>query len=64
MLYITPSIQCRGNNVPMSIYRFMSKLLQFTDLKVTGFAFKEQVKELHICVKPYKNGCCCPDCGH
>ena len=31
---------------------------------MTGFAFKEYSKELHIIVKPYKNGCRCPECGH
>jgi len=32
-------------------------------MKVTWFKFKEYGKELHLGVKPYKNGCLCPECG-
>jgi len=31
-------------------------------MKVTWFEFKDHNKELHIGVKPYKNGCCCQQC--
>lgn len=32
-------------------------------MKITEFWFKKRDKELHLAVKPYKNGCCCPECG-
>ena len=41
----------------------LSKLLRLNDVKITYFEFKNRDKELHVGVKPYKNGCCCPKCG-
>jgi transposase len=32
-------------------------------MKITRFWFKNRNKELHLTVKPYKNGCRCPECG-
>ena len=32
-------------------------------MKITHFEFKNRDKELHLTVKPYKNGCRCPECG-
>jgi transposase len=32
-------------------------------MKITRFWFKKRDKELHLAVKPYKNGCRCPECG-
>jgi transposase len=32
-------------------------------MKITDFWFKKRNKELHLAVKPYKNGCRCPACG-
>ena len=32
-------------------------------MKITRFWFKNRNKELHLAVKPYKNGCRCPECG-
>jgi len=32
-------------------------------LSVTDFSFKFRKKELHLWVKPYKNGCRCPHCN-
>jgi transposase len=32
-------------------------------LKVSDFEFKNRGTELHLAVKPYKNGCRCPHCG-
>ena len=32
-------------------------------MKVTDFCFKNRDTELHLAVKPYKNGCRCPTCG-
>jgi len=40
----------------------IKKLLRLKDMKVVGFAFKRW-NELLITVKPYKNGCLCPECG-
>lgn len=32
-------------------------------MKITHFVFKNRDKELHLSVKPHKNGCRCPECG-
>jgi transposase len=37
-------------------------LLKLKDLKLSSFTFKERTKELFLSVKPYKNGCRCPEC--
>lgn len=39
------------------------KLLRLKGLKVTFIWFKSRAKELHLSVKPHKNGCRCPKCG-
>ena len=38
-------------------------MLRLKTLKITDFHFKDRDKELHLGVKPYKNGCRCPHCG-
>ena len=38
-------------------------ILRLKSLKITHFRFLHREKELHLAVKPYKNGCRCPDCG-
>ena len=43
--------------------KLLCKLLHLTELKVTGFKFADYGKELHLNVKPFKNGCRCPECG-
>jgi transposase len=43
--------------------KLLSKLLHLKTLKITDFQFKHRDKELHLAVKPYKNGCRCPHCG-
>lgn len=47
----------------MSNLKLLRRMLRLTTLKITGFAFKLRGKELHLAVKPYKNGCRCPTCG-
>lgn len=48
----------------LSICRFVAKLFRFKKyLKVTDIRFENYGKTLKILVKPYKNGCRCPDCG-
>ena len=46
----------------MTNSKLLSKLLRLKTLKITGFQFKHRDKELHLAVKPYKNGCRCPHC--
>lgn len=46
----------------MSSLKLLTKLLLLKKLKITWFEFKNRGKELHIGVKPHKNGCCCPEC--
>ncbi len=32
-------------------------------IKITDFWFENRDTELHLAIKPHKNGCCCPECG-
>jgi len=47
----------------MTINKFIRKLLKLKGLCVTGFKFANRNTELHLWVKPHKNGCLCPYCG-
>ena len=47
----------------MSNLKLLSKILRLQSLKITDFWFKNREQELHLAVKPYKNGCRCPTCG-
>ncbi len=47
----------------MSNVKLLSKLLRLKEMKVRWFQFENRGKELHLGVKPYKNGCRCPKCG-
>ncbi len=38
-------------------------LLGFKELSVTGFKIQPDKGVLHLWVKPFKNGACCPECG-
>jgi transposase len=46
----------------MSEVGVLSKVLRLKEIKISSFDFKNRDKELHINVKPYKNGCLCPFC--
>jgi transposase len=43
--------------------KLLTKLLRLKNIKITWFEFRNRDKELHIGVKPYKNGCRCPTCN-
>jgi len=46
-----------------NVTHFIAKLFRFKRyLKVVGYVFEDYGKTLKILVKPYKNGCRCPDC--
>jgi len=47
----------------VSNLKLLYKRLRLNGMKITDFWFKNRNKELHLAVKPYKNGCCCPQCG-
>ena len=47
----------------MSNLKLLNKILRLKGMKITRFWFKNRDKELHLAVKPYKNGCRCPECG-
>lgn len=47
----------------MSNLRLLGKLLRLKELKITWFEFNSRRDELHLGVKPYKNGCLCAQCG-
>ncbi len=46
----------------MTVNKFIRKLLNLKGLFVTGFSFMFRKRELHLWVKPHKNGCRCPHC--
>jgi transposase len=46
----------------MTVNKFIRKLLNLKDLFINDFQFKPRDKELILWVKPYKNGCRCPQC--
>lgn len=47
----------------MSNVKLLYKMLRLKGMKITCIWFKDRDKELHLAVKPYKNGCHCPQCG-
>ncbi len=47
----------------MSNIKLLNKILRLKGMKITRFWFKNRDKELHLAIKPYKNGCRCPECG-
>ena len=47
----------------MSNLKLLYKILRLKGMKITDFWFANRSKELHLAVKPYKNGCRCPKCG-
>jgi len=46
----------------MTLNKFIRKLLRLKDLSVVNFEFGFKKRQLHLWVKPYKNGCRCPEC--
>jgi len=46
----------------MSNMKLLLRILRLKELKINGFEFRQRDKELHLFVKPYKNGCRCPEC--
>mgnify|MGYP006435080793 CR=1 FL=1 len=46
----------------MTAYKLIGKLLKFKGFVCTGFDFRRGGR-LVVLVKPYKNGCRCPECG-
>ena len=47
----------------MAVRKFIRKLLRLKDMSITFFEFHYRENEFHIGVKPFKNGCRCPNCG-
>lgn len=47
----------------MALNTFIRKILKLSFLKVRWVEFRDRNQELHLGVKPYKNGCRCPHCG-
>ena len=47
----------------MSNLKLLRTILRLQSLKITHFRFMHRDTELHLAVKPYKNGCRCPACG-
>ena len=42
--------------------KLLCRLLHLKEMKVTWFRFAEHGKELRLGIKPFKNGCRCPEC--
>lgn len=47
----------------MTSNKTIAKLLKFKGLKVVNSEFKAREGALYLTVKPWKNGCQCPECG-
>ena len=47
----------------MSNLKLLRTILRLKSLKITHFRCMHRDTELHLAVKPYKNGCRCPECG-
>ena len=47
----------------MSNLKLLCKILRLKGMKITRFWFQKRGQELHLAVKPHKNGCRCPQCG-
>jgi len=47
----------------MSNLKLLSTILRLRGMKITRFHFKDYGRELHLCVKPHKNGRRCVQCG-
>jgi transposase len=47
---------------PVTNSKLLSRMLRLKALKISDFEFRNRDKELHLAVKPYKNGCRCPHC--
>jgi transposase len=47
----------------MTVNKFIRKLLNLKELSVSGFELKQRPRRLTLFVKPYKNGCKCPECN-
>jgi transposase len=48
----------------MTINKAIAKLLKLKGLKVVDVSFKFRDMAIYLSVKPHKNGCRCPECGH
>jgi len=46
----------------MATFKTIAKLLGLKDMKVTGVSFHRD-RVVKLTVKPFKNGCRCPECG-
>ena len=46
----------------MTVNKFIRKLFRLKDILISDFQFSFRHKELNLWVKPYKNGCRCPQC--
>ena len=46
----------------MSNLTLLAKILRLKELKITAFSFQQRDTELHLWVKPFKNGYRCPVC--
>ena len=48
----------------MTVNRFIRNLLNLKEMAVTHFELDVRHRILNLWVKPYKNGCRCPECPY
>ena len=62
---LIPSVEYQSTEerIPVSNLKLLSKILRLKGMKVIAFTFRDHGRELHLTVKPHKNGCRCPQCG-
>ena len=53
----------REKEKPVSNLTLLSKILRLKDMKIIHYSFQNRNQVLNLTVKPYKNGCRCPECG-
>lgn len=47
----------------MTAEQLIEKLINCKGMKISDYSLEEDDMTLHLWVKPYKNGACCPTCG-
>ena len=62
---LIPSVEYQSTEErrPLSNLKLLMKILRLKGMTVTTFTFQDHGRELHRTVKPYKNGCRCPQCN-
>jgi len=62
---LIPSVESESTakRRPVSNLKLLGTILRLKGMQVTAFTFQDHDRQLHLSVKPYKNGCRCPQCN-